>query len=378
MRIIFLCSSLEFGRDGVGDYTRRLAGELISNNHQVAIIALHDQYLQLELEERSQIDGILEIKTLRLSCQLSWKERILKASEFVKKNNPDWISLQYVPFGFHHKGLPIRLAKYLKTINGNRKLHIMFHELWVGIARGASIKFVIWGWLQKRLFHSLLITLNPTIIHTQTLLYKTCLKRLNVEAKLLPLFSNIPVSRFINTSAAYCKAAELHKKSISFVVFGTIHPNAPINKFANESASFAKRHNIQISLTLIGRCGFEQNHWIDVWQSVGLTVDQIGEQPAEIISEILAKATVGIGTTASVLIGKSGSVAAMREHGLPILCVADSWQAKGGNIQEIIPGITQYFEGSLEAYLTNLHPTAPSNGLTEVANQFIESLGANY
>lgn len=378
MRIVFLCSSLESGRDGVGDYTRRLAGELIRKNHQVAIIALHDQHSQLELEESSQIDGILEIKTLRLSCQLSWKNRIRIASEFVKKNNPDWISLQYVSFGFHHKGLPIRLAKYLKTINGNRKLHIMFHELWVGMARESPMKFVIWGWLQKRLFHSLLITLNPIIIHTQTLLYKISLKGLNVEAELLPLFSNIPVTRFINTPATLQEIEEFRKKDINFVVFGTIYPNAPIDRFASESATFAKRYNVQISLTLIGRCGTERNHWINTWQSAGLLVTQLGEQPAEIISDILARATVGIGTTASVLIGKSGSVAAMREHGLPILCVADSWQAKGMNVQEVIPGITQYFDGSLESYLTNLHPIAPSNSLTKVANQFIESLSVKH
>jgi hypothetical protein len=40
MRIVFLCFSLEPGRDGVGDYTRALAGELIRPGHEVCAVAM--------------------------------------------------------------------------------------------------------------------------------------------------------------------------------------------------------------------------------------------------------------------------------------------------------------------------------------------------
>src|ERR1022692_2576923 len=45
--------------------------------------------------------------------------------------NPNWVSLQFVPFGFHPKGLPFGLPRHLMSIIGSRPLHWMFHELWV-------------------------------------------------------------------------------------------------------------------------------------------------------------------------------------------------------------------------------------------------------
>jgi hypothetical protein len=54
MKIIFLCGSLEPGCDGVGDYTRRLAGELIKQGHHIAAVALNDQYLQEEFTGMQQ------------------------------------------------------------------------------------------------------------------------------------------------------------------------------------------------------------------------------------------------------------------------------------------------------------------------------------
>ena len=44
MKIVFLCGSLEPGRDGVGDYTRMLAAEIIRKGHNAAIVALADKY----------------------------------------------------------------------------------------------------------------------------------------------------------------------------------------------------------------------------------------------------------------------------------------------------------------------------------------------
>ena len=105
MKIVFLCGSLEPGRDGVGDYTRRLAGELLRQGQQVAVIALHDLLVnEREDPMGTQQEGKLLIPTLRLSSRLSWATRIRQASTFIKTIDPDWISLQFVPFSFHKKG----------------------------------------------------------------------------------------------------------------------------------------------------------------------------------------------------------------------------------------------------------------------------------
>ena len=44
MKILFICGTFENGKDGVGDYTKRLAKEIIDYGHSVHIIAIHDKF----------------------------------------------------------------------------------------------------------------------------------------------------------------------------------------------------------------------------------------------------------------------------------------------------------------------------------------------
>ena len=109
VRILFICSSLELGNDGVGDYTRKLACALIGRGHSAAIIAINDRRLNGDIWQGKQNDENTEVQVLRLSHSQPWGFRLNKAKEFIKALNVDWISLQYVPFGFHLKGLPFNL-----------------------------------------------------------------------------------------------------------------------------------------------------------------------------------------------------------------------------------------------------------------------------
>ena len=43
MKILFFCGSAEPGKDGVGDYTRRLCGELLRIGHETQILSLFDR-----------------------------------------------------------------------------------------------------------------------------------------------------------------------------------------------------------------------------------------------------------------------------------------------------------------------------------------------
>ena len=66
MKLIFICGSLEPGRDGVGDYTRRLAGELIRQGHQIAIIALNYKIIAMITKElqKFRISLVIALRTL--------------------------------------------------------------------------------------------------------------------------------------------------------------------------------------------------------------------------------------------------------------------------------------------------------------------------
>ncbi|QDK78674.1 glycosyltransferase family 4 protein [Spirosoma sp. KCTC 42546] len=372
MKIVFLCSSLEFGKDGVGDYTRRLSGELIRLGHDASIIALHDRYLIERIENSLQQDNDETINTLRLSTSVSWEDKITYASSFIENQNPEWISLQYVTYGFQRKGLPFGLSSKLKSLRKGRKLHIMFHELWIGMDKGAPIIPIAMGWIQSRLIYSLIKKINPQRIHTQTLLYKAQLAKLGIKADYLPLFSNIPSLKLTRSFIEFTS-----KSDLSFVIFGSIHPGAPILNLAQDILSYSDKHNISTKFIFLGHNGDEKQHWVSILQNLQLKVEELGEQPTSVISKVLASASIGIATTPIDLIGKSGSAAAMSEHGLPIICISRTWYPRNVPSLNRPEGIFEYGPGTLEKIVSTKLPASNYTNLNIVANQFLKNLLSN-
>ena len=229
MRIAFICGSIEPGRDGVGDYTRRLAVECIRQGHECRIVALNDK--RSAGCETQECDGV-QIDCLRLPGSLPWKERFEQAREFLSAFDPDWISLQFVPYGFHPKGIPWRLICGLKAVIAGKPLQIMFHELWIGFGAAAPLKVRCIGALQRLCISRIIQTLKPRAIHTSNATYVGLLKRVGGLATELPLFGNIPVVDLGPESAlpAQFVAAGIPSNPASrsgwllAVFFGTLHP----------------------------------------------------------------------------------------------------------------------------------------------------------
>ena len=191
MKIAFLCSTLEPGRDGVGDYTRRLAGELIRQGHPSVLVAVNDSCVSKKMLESQEIEGTA-ISVLRLPRIMPWPQRTAEARDWLQACNPDWTSLQFVAFGFHRKGLCLGLGKKLAAINSNASWHVMFHELWLGVGEKSPLKHRIVGALQRMFIRDMLRRLRPQVVHTQAEAYRQVLSRDKVAASVLPLISNVP------------------------------------------------------------------------------------------------------------------------------------------------------------------------------------------
>jgi hypothetical protein len=376
MKIIFLCGCLEPGRDGVGDYARRLAVELAQQGHETYGISLNDNYVtQATLATQPVDDASLAV--LRLPA--TWPEnlRFERARQYVEELQPDWLSLQFVPFSFHPKGLCFSLAKQLAPLGKGRAWHIMFHELWVGMDTQAPLKHQWWGRVQQYIISGLLAKLRPRVIHTQTLLYQAQLKKIGFTSEHLPLFANISNNAVQRPSSSISSVSQATAiKTVQLVVFGNIHVGTPIQALARDAAQYARDHDTTVTLTLLGRCGSEQTHWAATWQAAGLPVEILGEQEPARISEVLLGATLGIATTPAVLLGKSGTAAAMQEHGLPVLCVAHAWQPRGITITESTPGIAVYQEGNFGIYLTK-QDSLPIKRLPLIARQLANDLASS-
>src|SRR5207244_3804373 len=147
------------------------AGECERLGHSSIILGLSDPSVRRIEGESQQIEG-RSISALRLAAAMPWAERIPAAQACLKDFRPDWVSLQFVPFGFHPRGLPLGLGRKLSSINSAKPWHIMFHELWLGLGEGSSVKHRVWGELQRWLILDLIHRLRPKIVHTNAEAYR--------------------------------------------------------------------------------------------------------------------------------------------------------------------------------------------------------------
>lgn len=376
MRILFICGSFEPGRDGVGDYTRRLGQELLLLGHDIAVSAIHDSHIKEIIEEQGFLPSTLSVQ--RLPSVLMEKERFSLLKQFIEVFNPDWLSLQYVPFSYHPKGLCFSLPAQLAAAGKGRKWEIMFHEICVGMHEGASLKLQLWGILQKHIAKGLLKKLNPALVHTHTEVYQKQLEKFKARVSRLPLFSNIPL---IYAEEVTRKLENGHttndENTIDLLIFASIQEGAPIEELAAEAKSVQEQQGISLRLLIIGRSGKEQENWVSNWKAVGLASVQLGEQSEENISKLMAKATFGIFTTPMILAGKSGAVAAMREHGIQLLCVARKWEARGIKVKGSPYPIMEYKAGNLADFLVSVADFSDLPTAHNVAGQFDKELLTN-
>jgi len=370
MKIVFICGCLEDGRDGVGDYTLRLACEILNMGHSVNILAVDDKYVTQKMAE-SKYAYQKTVAVLHLPHIWPLKQRFLEAQKKIGEILPDWISLQFVIFSFNKKGLPFGLSKRFAALAPYSNWHIMFHETWVRRQSYFDIKHYLWGQIQRQLIIYLIKSLKPKVVHTNTHLYQSELRNLGFNAQYLPLFSNIP--NFNKRERLKFNVNSLRKK-ISFIVFGQLHPNVPIQDFVNDVSDYSIKNDIMASLIILGRCGDEMGNWVSKWKAANMSVKVWGEQPLNKVAEIFETADIGISTMNISLIEKSGSVAAMLEHGLPVISVSKRWQVtKWVNIKPPM-GVFVYRRRNLDSILSGELSFKISNNISFVAKAFIGAL----
>lgn len=308
MRITFLCGSLEPGRDGVGDYTRRLAGELVQEGHEVLLVSLYDYYVKEELINK-QVIGEFELSFVRLSTLLPMRSRYNRAIFHINRFDPNCLSLQFVPYAFHPKGVPLLLSKFLKEVGNGRKWHIMFHELWV---RGSNLKNVFYASLQKLIIKDLKRQLKPAVVHTHLPMYYSSLKRLNFDVMELPLFSNIPVQNN--------RKGRIDKAIFRVGLFSHVDVNDNIIRFIQDIEQVLFEKKILLELLLIGSnkkvmmFGAMLEKLLDGQAIIRYT----GFLQSEEVSLIIQSCDIGLTSLPRHELGKSGSVAAFISHGVPV------------------------------------------------------------
>jgi hypothetical protein len=327
-RILFLCSSLEVGKDGVGDYTRRLAQECVAQGNSVELIALHDRRVA-EVTEELEVSPVGSLATLRLPANYSWEQRMAAVERRKNVFRPDWLSLQYSGYGFHPQGLAHVLSHHLKPLRHATKLHIMFHELWLGAHPTESLKERTLGKIQRRGVHQMLLALKPEAIHTSNTTYQNSLMGIGADAHILPLFGNIPLSphnadrwlfSLINAKG-FSVDWQTRSQYWLFGLFGSIQKEWNPEPLLIALREVADDYQKQIILVSIGRMGVGEAIWDRISESHSELFGflKLGEQEPERISGVLLSLDFGVATTRYSVIEKSGTAVAMCEHGLPVI-----------------------------------------------------------
>ncbi len=327
MRIAFLCGSLEPGRDGVGDYTRGLAEELQRQGHSVIIIALRDRFITQPVVGDGETSDD-SIKILRLPSEFAWMAGIQQAKFAIDQFDPEWVSLQFVCYTFHPKGFVYGLASKLGPLMTGRKVHIMFHETWLCRELGWDWQHGVIGMLQRFLLQRFVRAVRPAVIHTSNRAYVTLLTRSGIPATELGLFGNIaivsePGTAWIESQLRAALGADFRREELwLFGLFGTLHPQWPTEPLLTQLQRAASASGKRPVILSIGRIGMEG---AALWKEMArVNVERfafvcLGEQPEAHISEFLSYLDWGIATSPWSIIGKSGTVVAMLEHGLPVI-----------------------------------------------------------
>jgi hypothetical protein len=364
LRVTFICGNLESGKDGIGDYTRCLATELIRQGHQATIIAIEDRYCKLVMEEE-QDHGGTSVSTLRLSRNLPLAARKKQLIHYLDEQKTAHISLQYGVFSYHPKGLPWRWHQVFQSLQKERYWHINFHELWLGIPLQSSFKEKIWGRMQRLLILDLLKQLKPKSIQTHTAVYYAALQQHCSIAYQLPLFSNIQKVPLV--------AINLSPAALKIIVFGTIYSSEKATAFFQELSAYSISNSQPTTIYFIGRNGSQKWQWIRlINQHAAIVYQDIGALHVAKISSYLQQADLGITTTPFPLVGKSGVVASYLLHALPVLSVASEWTSRYTDASET-RGVATYQTGQLTATLDQLLFSSPKGvTLSAVASRFAD------
>ena len=322
MRLVFLCSGLEPGRDGVGDFTRALARECAAAGHTVRLAAVRDEFGQ---ELSSPNAGEFRQRDIfRRPGEL----RALAA--WLRDFNPDWASAQFTPFGFHPRGLGGRRAGLLRELlPATTRRHIMLHEIWLQPGRGGALRHRALGWAQRRSVDAWTGSgWQPSVVHTQARLHQARLRARGVEAKLLPLCTTFKEPD-INPAAARAEvAAWLHLTGQKIAEsgywlghFGAFHAqNWNFTGFAEKVSAHPKLAGRRACFLVLGRAAAAKEALAQA-AAVVKNADFyfVGELAEDKVPVAMRACDAAFTSTPWDIIEKSSAVAAWRALAVPVL-----------------------------------------------------------
>lgn len=342
MKIAFLLPTLDFGWDGIADYTSRLAEQCRAQGHETRLIALgRNNWLTRPLEMRRMLDKAkAEIVDFCPEC-LSWQfdGRIFHPLSIF----PKWVIPDF--------------SSFTKTI------HLMAHETWEGDEPDARLRRRIKGMAQKLSFQGALRTLDPEIAHTTNPIYLDHLRSAKISASVLPLFSSVPVSQAVDARNDYDGG------TWEFVLFGSFRDHWDPSEFISR----LRESNRKIVVHHVGR-----HHSPEIMKSLRKACIgwaefiEHGIQQDTSVSEILLNCHFAISTYTLQLLNKSSVFATFSDHGLPVIVPRQTHEMNNGASATVPQGVI--FPDRHLSCLVGAQRLPVRDSLKITANHFLKAL----
>ncbi|KAF0094494.1 MAG: hypothetical protein E1N59_1799 [Puniceicoccaceae bacterium 5H] len=309
--IVFLTAGSKPGKDGVGDYVRRVGGELASRGYSVGWLAWRDPHV---LEVKRRVDhGIMLMRLPAAMTELARRER---AIEWWQSHHTRLVSWQLTPYGFHRRGWVGALGVWLRQQMGDAQVQLMVHEIWVGAKRESSPRERVAGHSQVVSWRRMLRGLHPNWVHTQSLPYQHMLRRLGQDAGIIPLCGNIPVVEATPPPDDHFRAG----------FFGTLYEPLDEAALFDELQRLGQHLRRPVKVLAAGHLGRHGEARWERWQAEpphGFAFERVKGKAPDTISGYLQSLDLGMTTTPVALLEKSGTVASMQEHGLRVRVLRD-------------------------------------------------------
>ena len=325
----------------------------------------------IALNDRQCTQVIRGASELRLGESLPWGDREREVKAFLRDFRADWTSLHFVPFGFHPRGVPLAWPRrFLKIVEGSR-VHIMFHELWIGISEDSTLKQRAIGLLQRKCIQWMVRRLAPGLVWTNTAAYSAMLKQSHIESAPITMFGHVPIETQPGQLPELPDDGELN-----VVIFGALHPQwppEPLFKYLKQAVERLRRKLRLISIGNIGPGG-------PLWSTLAERYPEVlflklGMRPTSELVACFNRCHFGVSTTPFGLIGKSSSVHSMLEHGLPVIVNRLETQSSSGTAASSDPQLIICDE-KLPQVIVTLPRWPKKSRLKSTADQFLAELAA--
>jgi hypothetical protein len=337
-RILIIAPNFQPERCGISDYVSVLNVYLRNSGcKSVFILSLSDRFINEVVQEDDY---------MRIPLKYAYNLRRKLVKEIVLQFSPTHVLFNFVPYGFSVKGLPFWLSRYKKVFPAPIRVSFIMHELWTGDHDAYNGKVKLLGAVQQKLIVHLLHGFKPYSIVTTSPYTTQLLLQHGFSSTACRVFCNIVASSNSDEVPIHIRNLMERGGGINVVFFGSITNDSTCKDImlCLKQLKDANKRNLNIIATGSLKTT-DNNLWAQLKANAfnGLSVYETGHLSPEGIAWVLAQADIGLSTYPIELWSKSGGIAAMLGHGLPVVVFGNIGIKDWKNYKAFLPDNLYYW-----------------------------------